>query len=68
MDCGVPEDNLLKRIDPREPPSLIISQGAGQETNFFRSCSLCANGAVALTTREDRAIEVYSLPECDLWS
>lgn len=67
MDSGVLQDrHALKRIDPREPPSLIATQGSAQETNFFRSCSLCANGAVALTASEDRMIEVYSLPGYDV--
>ncbi|KAF8583854.1 hypothetical protein K439DRAFT_1617196 [Ramaria rubella] len=45
------------------PPTLVASssQNAVQRTDFFRSCKLCADGAAALTTTEQRAIEVYNL-------
>ena len=68
MDSGselpLVQEQILKRIDAHSPPNLlaISSQPSAQDTNFFRSCSLCANGAVALTASEDRAIDVYDLP------
>ncbi|KAF8526025.1 WD40 repeat-like protein [Hysterangium stoloniferum] len=46
----------------QEPELLGSSPVVSGPANCFQSCNLCANGAVALTTREDRVIEVYALP------
>jgi len=54
----------LKTIDPYRQPLLAATHSPNQtsNTNFFRSCALCANGKVFLTTDDNRNVDIYSMP------
>jgi len=53
--------HLPQTLDPKQEPKLVSTLTSPSETNFFRSCSLCANGKAALVTDEARTISVYQL-------
>lgn len=53
----------LKTIDPYRPPLLAVTHNPNQtsNTNFFRSCALCANGKALLATDDNRNVDIYSM-------
>lgn len=52
---------LITVPDPIQPRLVASSKPISGKNDFFKSCILCFNDSVALTTMEDRTIGLYNL-------